>query len=236
MSQSLEQADTRSDGEDHGRERRDRAGDGPGAEAAPVPVRVEVACGRPAEDRGERDETENRADRRADHAEDPTRGRAPLASGPTVCQDDAEADDGEQTPDGDKADPDPLAHGDDHIGQFGTTQVGDLQVVFVDHLQGFGAGEFAVQRRSGVSDDEADEREDGAEDDVDRPAERRLYTSAYPRLPVSKECSDTLSEPRSEQAGVERTAESVNPPFYDSTGFPTVSLSLWMAELYFLHN
>jgi len=30
-------------------------------------------------------------------------------------------------------------------------------------------------------------------------------TSAYPRLPVSDECSDTLSEPRSEQAGVERT-------------------------------
>jgi hypothetical protein len=31
-------------------------------------------------------------------------------------------------------------------------------------------------------------------------------TSAYPRLPVSDECSDALSEPRSEQAGVERTA------------------------------
>ena len=31
-------------------------------------------------------------------------------------------------------------------------------------------------------------------------------TSAYPRLPVSDECSDTLSEPRNEQAGVERTA------------------------------
>ena len=31
-------------------------------------------------------------------------------------------------------------------------------------------------------------------------------TSAYPRLPVSDECSDTLSEPGSEQAGVERTA------------------------------
>ncbi|PSQ17069.1 hypothetical protein BRD00_08535 [Halobacteriales archaeon QS_8_69_26] len=30
-------------------------------------------------------------------------------------------------------------------------------------------------------------------------------TSAYPRLPVSDECSDALSEPRSEQAGVERT-------------------------------
>jgi hypothetical protein len=30
-------------------------------------------------------------------------------------------------------------------------------------------------------------------------------TSAYPRLPVSEECSDTVSEPRSEQAGVERT-------------------------------
>ena len=36
--------------------------------------------------------------------------------------------------------------------------------------------------------------------DVDRD------TSAYPRLPVSDECSDALSEPRSEQAGVERTA------------------------------
>jgi zinc transport system permease protein len=35
-----------------------------------------------------------------------------------------------------------------------------------------------------------------------RPSDRD--TSAYPRLPVSDECSDTLSEPRSEQAGVER--------------------------------
>jgi len=31
-------------------------------------------------------------------------------------------------------------------------------------------------------------------------------TSAYPRLSVSDECSDALPEPRSEQAGVERTA------------------------------
>ena len=31
-------------------------------------------------------------------------------------------------------------------------------------------------------------------------------TSAYPRLPVSDECSDALSEPRNEQAGVGRTA------------------------------
>jgi hypothetical protein len=38
-------------------------------------------------------------------------------------------------------------------------------------------------------------------------------TSAYPRLPVSDECSDTLSEPRSEQAEVERTAQCDNPPF-----------------------
>ena len=30
-------------------------------------------------------------------------------------------------------------------------------------------------------------------------------TSAHPRLPVSDECSDVLSEPRSEQAGVKRT-------------------------------
>jgi hypothetical protein len=30
-------------------------------------------------------------------------------------------------------------------------------------------------------------------------------TSAYPRLLVSGECSDALSDPRSEQAGVERT-------------------------------
>ena len=30
-------------------------------------------------------------------------------------------------------------------------------------------------------------------------------TSAYPRLPVSDEWSDTLSDPRNEQAGVERT-------------------------------
>jgi len=33
-------------------------------------------------------------------------------------------------------------------------------------------------------------------------------TSAYPRLPVSEECSDKLSEPRSAQAGVERTTRS----------------------------
>jgi len=36
--------------------------------------------------------------------------------------------------------------------------------------------------------------------------ERDRDTSAYPRLPVSDECSDAQSEPRSEQAGVERTA------------------------------
>ena len=36
-------------------------------------------------------------------------------------------------------------------------------------------------------------------DEVDRD------TSAYPRLPVSDECSDAQSEPRSEQAGVKRT-------------------------------
>ena len=38
-----------------------------------------------------------------------------------------------------------------------------------------------------------------------RPLTDDKDTSAYPRLPVSDECSD-LSEPRSEQAGVERTA------------------------------
>ena len=39
-----------------------------------------------------------------------------------------------------------------------------------------------------------------------RYALRDRDTSAYPRLSVSDECSDTPSEPRSEQAGVERTA------------------------------
>jgi hypothetical protein len=60
--------------------------------------------------------------------------------------------------------------------------------------------------------------------------------SAYPRLPVSDECSDTLSEPRSEQAGVKRTPECDSPLLYCTAGFPTVSLSLWMAEVYLLDD
>jgi predicted RNA binding protein YcfA (HicA-like mRNA interferase family) len=46
--------------------------------------------------------------------------------------------------------------------------------------------------------------DDAGAEDFDEFCDRD--TSAYPRLPVSDECSDALSEPRSEQAGVERTA------------------------------
>gem|GEM_PF-4425221 len=61
-------------------------------------------------------------------------------------------------------------------------------------------------------------------------------TSAYPRISVSDECSDTLSEPRSEQAGVERTVHCDKPPCYCTAGFPTVSLPLRMAEVYVDYN